>query len=174
MRDKLTISLIVVIVVFLVVIQCQREDSGDNPQIKQDIAKIETQIKHHEQDRDSVKAKASKVEEKQKDVKKTYRQAVSTLGQGNSPCRDSIIQVVQLCDTVIFVDSVLIVELKEVIRQDSLVISSQKKLIAVQKENIRADSLTIIDLTKTVKKEKRKKKLAWIVAGIAAVGNLVR
>lgn len=128
---------------------------------------LKNKIKHHEQARDSAKAKAAKTEENQKVVKKTYRNKAAAIGQTDSPCRDTIMQIIQLCDTVILTDSVLIAELKEVIKHDSLIIDKQKQVI-------RADSLTIVDLTKSVKREKRKKTLAWIVAGIAGGINLVR
>ena len=73
------------------------------------------------------------------------------------PCEEKLI----LCDTVILVDDTLISELKEGRRIDSAIIFNQDKII-------RSDSLTIVDLSKSVKKEKRKKRLMAVLAVIAA------
>lgn len=123
---------------------------------------LKTEIKKNEQARDSAKKEVSKTEVAQTEVKKTYRQRREDLGQRGTPCRDTILQIVQLCDTVIFVDSVLIGQLKQVIKLDSLTIDLQKQVI-------HADSLTIASLTKSVKKETRKKKF-WRAATIVVSG----
>jgi hypothetical protein len=141
--------------------------SGCQPEIRdsQNTNHIKTEIKNNEQKRDSAKKEVSKTEVKQTEVKKAYRQRLSDLGPTTTPCRDTIFQIVQLCDTVIFVDSVLIGQLKQVIKLDSATIHLQQNVI-------RGDSLTIIDLTKLVQKERNKKKF-WktvtvIGAGLAA------
>jgi hypothetical protein len=73
------------------------------------------------------------------------------------PCETKLL----ICDTVIKVDSTLIRELKTTIKIDSCIIEGQDKLI-------RADSLTIKDLIKTVKKEKRKRRLITVIAIVIA------
>lgn len=125
---------------------------------------IKEQIQKHEQTRDSIKKEAIKTRSVQEAAKKTYRKKVQALVQRDSPCRDTVFQIVNLCDTVIFIDSVLIAQLKEVIKQDSLIIQDQNKLI-------RVDSLTISDLTKSVKKEKRKSWFKGFKAGFIT-GNI--
>lgn len=156
-KNKYQLICIGLLIILIVIVR-----TGCQPGYNQPINVDKAKIKHHEQTRDSAKAKAAKTEVNQKEVRKVYRKhRNSSLSQTVSPCRDTIIQIIQLCDTVIFIDSVLIAELKEVIRVDSLIIETQKNII-------RADSLTISDLTKSVKKEKRKKRLWQVLTAIAA------
>jgi len=69
--------------------------------------------------------------------------------------------IIKLCDSIILVDSSLIVDLKNVIKVDSVIIGNYKK-VALN------DSTTIVALNKEVKKHKRHKR--WLTAGIIATG----
>lgn len=106
---------------------------------------IKFQVKEYEKDRNRIKEEASKTEIKQKDVKERWRSSRTNIPKDSTKGRDTILQVVYLCDTLLFVDSVLIGQLKEVIVKDSLIIQGQKEVI-------RADSLTINSLTAKLKK----------------------
>lgn len=75
--------------------------------------------------------------------------------------RDSLIQIINLCDTVIIQDSTAIADLKHVIRTDSIIMVNQGKVI-------QADSSAIVGLKKEVKKERRKKRLWIVLTGIMA------
>jgi len=81
------------------------------------------------------------------------------------PCDSAIKIVIQTCDTIILKDSVLISDLKNVIRVDSLMIGNYEKVVVY-------DSLTIVGLKKEVRRQKRKKWLAWgfaVLFGTVAV-----
>ncbi len=77
------------------------------------------------------------------------------------PCDSILPKIVNLCDSIIYVDSSQIATMKSVIAMDDSIISNYKKVV----EN---DSITIVGLNKQIKKHKRQKK--WLVAGIAATG----
>jgi len=69
--------------------------------------------------------------------------------------------IIKLCDSIILVDSSLIIDLKNVIKVDSVIITNYKKVAEV-------DSNKIVSLTKDVSKHKRHKR--WLVGGIIATG----
>lgn len=123
---------------------------------------LKQEIKKNVQKRDSAKAEVTKTESKQKEVKKVWRQRRADLLPVSSPCRDTIIQIIAVCDTVLFVDSVLIAAQKRVIRLDSAVINNQGQLILSQ-------DLIIKELTIDLKKERRRKKF-WRAATLIAAG----
>lgn len=79
------------------------------------------------------------------------------------PCEELLPKIVNICDSIILVDSSQIATLKQVIKTDSSIIQNYKKIIV-------NDSTTIVSLNKEVKKQKRQKK---IVGGIGAVGWLI-
>ena len=69
--------------------------------------------------------------------------------------------IIQLCDSIILVDSSLIVDLKHVIKVDSVIIGNYKKVT-------HNDSLSIVGLNKEVKKQKRQKK--WLIVWFVGLG----
>ena len=78
------------------------------------------------------------------------------------PCEE----VLTLCDTIIKIDSTLISSLKQVVSVDSIIISKQQAIHGM-------DSITIQDLHRDLRRQKRRTKLATIMAvigfGLAAV-----
>jgi len=77
------------------------------------------------------------------------------------PCDSILPKIVNLCDSIIYVDSSEIATLKQVIKNDSGIIQNYKKIVV-------NDSTTIVSLNKEVKKHKRHKK--WLTAGIVGMG----
>ena len=74
--------------------------------------------------------------------------------------------IIQLCDSIILVDSSLIVDLKHVIKIDSVIIGNYKKVT-------HNDSISIVGLNKEVKKQKRQKRLLLGgIIGISAIAIL--
>lgn len=71
----------------------------------------------------------------------------------------TIHEVVNLCDSVIYVDSALISDLKHEISIDDTIITNYQKVVY-------NDSIVIIGLNKDLKKQKRRTKIALIVAAI--------
>ena len=71
--------------------------------------------------------------------------------------------IIQLCDSIILVDSSLITDLKHVIKVDSVIIDNCRKASVI-------DSTTIVGLTKEVKKHKRHKR--WLVGGLIGISVL--
>jgi len=69
--------------------------------------------------------------------------------------------IIKLCDSIILVDSSLIVDLKNVIKVDSVIIANYKKVAET-------DSNTIVGLHKDIAKHKRHKR--WLVGGIIGMG----
>jgi len=69
--------------------------------------------------------------------------------------------IIQLCDSIILIDSSLIVDLKHVIKVDSVIIGNYKKVT-------HNDSLSIVGLNKEVKKQKRQKK--WLIVWFVGLG----
>jgi len=69
--------------------------------------------------------------------------------------------IIKLCDSIILVDSSLIVDLKNVIKVDSVIIANYKKVAET-------DSNTIVGLNKDIAKHKRHKR--WLVGGIIGMG----
>lgn len=77
------------------------------------------------------------------------------------PCDSILPKIVNLCDSIIYVDSSEIATLKQVIKNDSSIIQNYKR-VAIN------DSTTIVSLNKDIKKHKRHKR--WLGIGMAAVG----
>jgi hypothetical protein len=69
--------------------------------------------------------------------------------------------IIQLCDSIILIDSSLIVDLKHVIKVDSVIIGNYKKVT-------HNDSLSIVGLNKEVRKQKRQKRL--LIFGLVGLG----
>jgi hypothetical protein len=85
------------------------------------------------------------------------------LNPDSLPCDTFVKLVIAHCDTVILKDSSTIVSLKEVIKQDSIIISYQGELIV-------KDSVHIAKLEKKLKWQKVKTKLAFFVGSALGVG----
>lgn len=79
----------------------------------------------------------------------------------------TITEVVNLCDSVIYVDSALISDLKHEISIDDTIIRNYQKVVY-------NDSITIKSLSKSLKRQKVKTKLALIVAAIFGGVALVK
>ena len=77
------------------------------------------------------------------------------------PCDSILPQIVNLCDSIIYVDSSQISTLKKVIKTDSSIISNYKKVV-------KDDSITIVNLNKEIKKHKKHKRWLGIGLGVAA------
>lgn len=75
------------------------------------------------------------------------------------PCDSAIVLVVNMCDTIIMQDSSQIATLKDVIKLDSNIIANYERVV-------KNDSLHIESLKKEVKKHKRQKRAALIVAAV--------
>ncbi len=75
------------------------------------------------------------------------------------PCDSAIVLAVNMCDTIIMHDSSQIATLKDVIKLDSNIIANYEKVV-------KNDSLHIESLKKEVKKHKRQKRAALIVAAV--------
>ena len=79
----------------------------------------------------------------------------------------TIHEVVNLCDSVIYVDSALISDLKHEIKLSDTIIANYQKVVY-------NDSIVIIGLNKSLVKQKRKTKIALIVAAIFGGVALVK
>ena len=75
------------------------------------------------------------------------------------PCDSAIVLVVNMCDTIITQDSSQITTLKDVIKLDSNIIANYETIV-------KNDSLHIESLKKYVKKQRKHKKAALIVAAV--------
>ena len=75
--------------------------------------------------------------------------------------------IIQLCDSIILIDSSQIVDLKHVIKLDSVIIGNYKKIA-------HNDSISIVGLVKEVSKHKRHKKWLFGALGIVAVIAVVK
>jgi hypothetical protein len=149
----LTIAALLVLLVWVVMgfPSCERNDTPDNlePARKEIVAaklksdSIRTII-------DTVTITRTKYITKYRDVRH----------DSLIPCHEKL----QICDTVVIQDSVLIAEQRQLIKQDSIIIARQDTLI-------KAQDRTIAVLTKSVKKEKRLKRICaavcCLIAGIA-------
>lgn len=71
--------------------------------------------------------------------------------------------IIQLCDSIILIDSSQISTLKNIVKLDSGIIADYRKVVV-------NDSTTIVGLNREIKKHKRQKKL---IGGIGAVGWLI-
>lgn len=77
------------------------------------------------------------------------------------PCDSILTKIVNLCDSIIYVDSSQIATLKNVISIDDSIIANYKK-------TTKQDSINIVLLNKEVKKHKKHKK--FLFAGLIGVG----
>lgn len=77
------------------------------------------------------------------------------------PCDSILPKIVNLCDSIIYVDSSQIATLKQVISKDDSIIGNYKEIV-------KNDSTTIAGLNKEIKKHKKHK--LWLGAGIIAAG----
>lgn len=75
------------------------------------------------------------------------------------PCDSILPQIVNLCDSIILVDSSQIATLKNIVALDDSIISNYKKVT-------KNDSLLIVSQAKDIKKHKRR------IIGSAAIGSL--
>ena len=69
------------------------------------------------------------------------------------PCTELLPMIVNICDSIIFIDSTQISVLKDVIQKDSIIIGNYRKVVI-------NDSNAIVSLKKEVRKQKNGKKLA--------------
>lgn len=83
------------------------------------------------------------------------------------PCDSMLAKVIHTCDTIITIDSTEISNLKKVVSNDSIVI---KDLFSV----VRIDSIEIVRLNKAVKKERRRKRWALVLAGALGIGLIIK
>lgn len=118
---------------------------------------IKKQITEKKQDKEIAQARVDTVEKIREKVVLKWR---TIRHDSLIPCHEKLI----ICDTLLVADSTLISELKTEIKIDN-------EIIGLQDKHIRADSLTISVLTKSVKKERRKKKfwrtVCMITTGLA-------
>jgi hypothetical protein len=122
-------------------------NSGQLPASKQEIAR-------NKQERDSIIFRVDTVVKERIKYVTRYKEVRH---DSLIPCETKLLH----CDTLVVKDSVAIAELQALVKQDNLIITQQGKLINAQ------DS-TIIDLTKKVKREKRRTRFVAVIAGILA------
>ncbi len=79
------------------------------------------------------------------------------------PCVSILPKIVNLCDSIVYVDSSEIATLKQVIKSDSVIKQNYKNVVT-------NDSIAIVSLNKEVKNQKQQKRL---IGGIGAIGWLV-
>lgn len=135
------------------------------------LKKCDGAIEENHLDSDSIKKVISEQYEKRIDSLKAIKQKDSVRIEyvdrwrglkhdtAYLPCDSLLPKIVNLCDSIIYVDSSQIATMKNVIAMDDSIINNYKKVAYT-------DSITIIGLNKEVKKHKKQKK---IFAGIAAV-----
>lgn len=133
---------------------CEQKDDLSIHDSKTRIENAEKQTYQEKQKRDSI---ITKVDTVTKIVTKYVTKYKTIRHDSLIPCETKLI----VCDTVIAKQDTLIQVYKSLARQDSSVIASQETLIKIQ-------DLTITDLTKSVKKERRKRKLITASGGIIA------
>lgn len=144
------------------------EPSGNTGQLPTE--PIRDSIKVSKAKSDSVGKEIQKHEPERKEAIKRYRavrdSAKSLTSKPDSlssdtSCASLIRLVTSHCDSVIAKDSAQFARYQGRRSQDSLTIAQQGNLIIAQ-------DLTIIDLTKKVKREKRRTRFAVVIAGILA------
>lgn len=148
-----------VIVLFLLRGGCQPESNyGENAIIKNET--LTKAIEEGEVKKDSVR---TVIEYRDRIREKIVYKYKTIRHDSLLPCEEKLI----LCDTLLYVDSTLIQSLKAEITLSDTIISKQGQLILSQENDIK-------DLTKDLKKEKRKKRFWQIMtaaAGAIAITN---
>ena len=123
-----------------------------------DISPIKDRIKAEIKKKDSVKEVIVYRDSIRTKLVTKWRNRTDTL---------TIHEVVNLCDTILYVDSLLISDLKHEIKLSDTIIANYQKVVY-------NDSIKIIGLNKSLKKQRNKTKLAWLVAGIFGGVALVK
>lgn len=140
--------------IFFYKCESKTPDLPITPDKTDSIKKVNYKLEH---ERDSLLVIAKKKDSVRVDAVAKYR---SLKGKVDSiPCDSLLPQIVNICDSIVLVDSSEIASLKEIIKLDSGIISNYKKIVV-------NDSTTIAGLNKQIKKHKRQKK--WLGVGMAA------
>lgn len=162
LKNWQTILLCVCVAVLLVWLgrSCNRSDDY-KPDLQPAVAKVEKE----KEKREAIKKEIPKADTGQKKAVKRW-QTIKTRVQTDTVYKhDTIIQtLIVTCDSALSAKDSLIQVYKTLARQDSSLISSMDTLTKHQEK-------TIYDLTKSVKKEKRKRKF-WKAVTIIAAGVL--
>lgn len=153
---KLIAIFILIGIIFACIVKCEPEtvvndfDPTENEILKSVIQDLNN-------DRDSL----LKITGKKDSVRTIYVTKWKQLkGRIDSiPCDSAIVLVVNMCDTIIMQDSSQITTLKDVIKLDSNIIANYETIV-------KNDSLHIESLKKYVKKQRKHKKAALIVAAV--------
>lgn len=151
-------------VVFLIVFS-QFKSCGETEPVNTDMESKKEKIR-----KDKIKADSlDKASDKTDSVRIVYVTKWRTLKPklDSIPCPEALSEVILLTDSIIIVDSTQISELNAELFVKDAIIANQDTLISV-------DSITIRKLTKQLKRQKAKTKLAWIVAGVLGGVALVK
>ena len=112
---------------------------------------LKSVISIFEAQKDSLVVEANKKDTVRRSVIKRYRDTKAKID--SLPCDSALKYIVQECDTIIAVDSAQIVDLKLALAVADTIISDQKQVI-------NNDSAIISNCKKQIKREKRKKRIA--------------
>jgi len=150
--------LIIIWVLFFILFSRFKSCESKNINIDYDSTLIlKQQIKKDIKDRDSLIKLANKKDSVRIETIVKYKWLKGKTD--TVPCEDLLPLVYNVCDSIIIVDSSEISILRDVIKNDSVIICNYQKVSY-------NDSICIIGLKKQVKCQKVKTRLAWIVAGV--------
>ena len=153
----IAIFILIGIILACIFVKCEPEKIGNSEFDPTENEILKSVISELNNDRDSL----LKVADKKDSTRIKYVDRWHTLkGRIDSiPCDSAIVLVVNMCDTIIMQDSSQITTLKDVIKLDSNIIANYELVV-------HNDSLYIEQLKKDVKKQRKHKRAALIVAAV--------
>ena len=153
----IAIFILIGIIFACIFVKCEPEKIGNSEFDPTENEILKSVISELNNDRDSL----LKITDKKDSVRTVYITRWKQLkGRIDSiPCDSAIVLVVNMCDTIIMQDSSQITTLKDVIKLDSNIIANYELVV-------HNDSLYIEQLKKDVKKQRKHKKAALIVAAV--------
>ncbi len=153
----IAIFILIGIIFACIFVKCEPEKIGNSEFDPTENEILKSVISELNNDRDSL----LKITDKKDSVRTVYVTKWKQLkGRIDSiPCDSAIVLIVNMCDTIIMQDSSQIATLKDVIKLDSNIIANYELVV-------HNDSLYIEQLKKDVKKQRKHKRAALIVAAV--------
>ena len=162
--DKIKVILIAAIVIMfgLLTKQCNNtvltKENGF-------VDSLKTIIKDQKSIADSLKKKASSHDSVRLEYITKWRTKVKILMQYDSiPCDSVLPLVISTCDTIILRDSIYILDLKNIVFTDSIIMDSQDQVIKLY-------SIKIADLERKVVRLKKHRR--WLLFGTSILGGAI-
>lgn len=131
------------------------------PLIPTATTKLKETVRKQKIAKDEIRKESDKLQKVREPLVKQYKTVKAK--KDSLPCPEALAQVIFITDSILYTDSALINSLRAELFIDSLIIANQDSIIV-------RDSVQIVDLSKKLKKQKRRTKL---VAGVGLVGWLL-